>query len=799
MWASWVIGRASWRRRAAGLVGLGLLAGIVGGVVIGGIGGIRRSSTTLDRLIAATHLSPVVIMSPALTELSDAYVDRLRSLPEVESVTGTRQYVGRDDVGKNWWSLRTHDSADPTTPVMVSGRAPDPRRPDDVIVSVNTARLYDLHVGSRYRVDLYSFAQLQSINLDTWTPPEGPSPLLRVVGIYRDPLDAARSGTGTSVRASASFDAAYGSGAGLGGVEVRLRDGVTEDAFARALRRADAAAGLSDADGTAPRAQRWLDVARSGEEQSRGVITIGLGAFAAVASVAGVVALAQSLRRWVYPLEGDLAPLRAMGATRAERRLAVAVAALPHVAVAVPVAIGVAYAMSGMFPFGVLADVEPTPGLRADLPLLATGAVGIAVVALVTTWLVASAVERGPSRRRLPAPTPSVLAAAELAGTPIPATVGMRFVLRPGSARRALPVNTAIAAAVLAIAGLTAATVFTASLDRLVATPARYGNNWDLSLELLSSPTGRSALAALADDADIAAVGVSTTLENGVSVAGRPTKATVVRAVKGQLQLQVLRGRPPSGPQEVVLGPELLRSAGAQLGDTVRVRGPEGRTVAFTVVGTALSINAESDTYPSEAFFGPDADPTVIPSDLGGAAFSTAQVTFADGVDESRAARRIDDAYPFALMNESFPRPPAGITNVAQLSMVPRLLAAFLALLGFAALVHALAVTVRSRRRDLGILRSLGFTRAQAAATIVSLTSTIVLIGVAIGIPLGLVLGASGWRLVAQRVHVAPDSLMPFLWIGLAAVVALVTANLVALLPARAAAHLAPGDALRTE
>lgn len=797
MRAAWFLGRSAWRRRWAGLVGLGLLAGIVGGVVVGSLGGIRRSASAFDRLIEASHLAPFAVLSPGLTDLPADYGAALRDLPEVQSATATRKFVGRERVEKNWWSLSAFAADDPATPVMVDGRPPAADRPDEIIVSLNTARLYDLAVGSTITVDFYTIDEMLRIDADSWNQPLGPAPELQVVGVYRDPLDAARSGTGTSVRAGPAFITAYGGNSGIGGFDIALRRGADEDRFAAGVERINRGLGLAPGEGPMP--DRWIAVAADSERQSQNVIALGLGAFAAVAALAGLVAHGQTLRRWCYPVEADQAPLVAMGATGADRRLAILLAALPHVLVAVPVTLLVAFAVSPLFPFGVIRDLEPDPGFRGDPVLFALGAIAVAVVVSAMTWLVASAVVRGPIRRRRAGAPTGVLSAVELAGAPVPATVGMRFVLRPGTARRALPVNTAIAAAVLAVAGITAATLFTSSLDRLLDEPARYGNAWDLSLELLSSPDGPAALDRLVADPDIVAIDTPTTLNPTITVAGQPTTATVLHTVKGSMQLQVGRGRPPTGPQEIAVGPKLLDRAGATIGDEIEVVGIDGRPARFTVVGTALTVSSESATYHSEAFFSREVSQEVIPWNAERGAFPMALIRFAPGVDKEAATAAIDEAYPFALMNESFPRPPSEITNVAQLDSLPRLLAGFLAFLGFAALVHALVVTVRSRRRDLGILRSLGFTRVQSAATIVAMTSTIVVIGVTIGVPLGLVVGASGWRLVAQQVYVATDSLMPLVWIAVAVAAALVVANLTALLPARAAARQAPIESLRVE
>jgi ABC-type lipoprotein release transport system permease subunit len=116
-----------------------------------------------------------------------------------------------------------------------------------------------------------------------------------------------------------------------------------------------------------------------------------------------------------------------------------------------------------------------------------------------------------------------------------------------------------------------------------------------------------------------------------------------------------------------------------------------------------------------------------------------------------------------------------------------------------AALAHTLTSGVRRRRRDLAILKTLGFTRAQVAAT-VSWQATIIVAGAAlIGVPLGLGLGRLLWNLFAADLGVQPEAVAPF---GLALLVVpgvVLFANAIAALPGWAAARVRCAVVLRTE
>jgi ABC-type antimicrobial peptide transport system permease subunit len=55
-------------------------------------------------------------------------------------------------------------------------------------------------------------------------------------------------------------------------------------------------------------------------------------------------------------------------------------------------------------------------------------------------------------------------------------------------------------------------------------------------------------------------------------------------------------------------------------------------------------------------------------------------------------------------------------------------------------------LTIRRRSRDVGVLRSLGFTPRQVGATLLTMAGTTVVIGLAVGVPLGLALGRLAWN-----------------------------------------------------
>jgi uncharacterized protein (TIGR03382 family) len=115
------------------------------------------------------------------------------------------------------------------------------------------------------------------------------------------------------------------------------------------------------------------------------------------------------------------------------------------------------------------------------------------------------------------------------------------------------------------------------------------------------------------------------------------------------------------------------------------------------------------------------------------------------------------------------------------------------------ALAVTLAASVRRRRRELALLKTLGFTQRQLRTAVAWQSSVVVVIGTAVGIPLGIGLGRGLWRAFANELHVVSEPTAPVVWIGLIAVGSLLLANLVAVLPARFAGRTPTALVLREE
>ncbi|MGH9030232.1 MAG: FtsX-like permease family protein, partial [Acidimicrobiales bacterium] len=180
-------------------------------------------------------------------------------------------------------------------------------------------------------------------------------------------------------------------------------------------------------------------------------------------------------------------------------------------------------------------------------------------------------------------------------------------------------------------------------------------------------------------------------------------------------------------------------------------------------------------------------DPVTGPNDV--------LVRFRPGADRAAALRSLDriaaattNTANFGVVPVSVQRP-AEIVDDRSLGATPVFLGLGLATGAVCALALTLVASVRRRRRDLALLKTLGFTARQLAATVTWQSTVAVGLGALAGVPLGIALGRWLWDLFARDIHAVPSPSVPVLWVAVIAVGALALANVVAALPGRYAAR----------
>ena len=141
---------------------------------------------------------------------------------------------------------------------------------------------------------------------------------------------------------------------------------------------------------------------------------------------------------------------------------------------------------------------------------------------------------------------------------------------------------------------------------------------------------------------------------------------------------------------------------------------------------------------------------------------------------------------------------PSSLINFGEAVNFPLIFGAMLAVFGAATLLHLLVVSVTRRRREVGLLKVLGFVNGQVASAVAWQATTLALVGIVIGGPLGVVIGRVVWTAFASNLGVVPVSVVPIWLICELVAGVLVVANLIAVAPGLAATRSRPGQLLRT-
>jgi ABC-type antimicrobial peptide transport system permease subunit len=126
-------------------------------------------------------------------------------------------------------------------------------------------------------------------------------------------------------------------------------------------------------------------------------------------------------------------------------------------------------------------------------------------------------------------------------------------------------------------------------------------------------------------------------------------------------------------------------------------------------------------------------------------------------------------------------------------------LAAVLIVFAVGTLAHVLLTSVRRRRRDLALLKTLGFARSQVLGVVAWEASAFAVVALLIGLPLGVFAGRWAWAYFANAAGAPAQATVPLPAVLLAIPVTFLIANLVAAWPGWTAARLRPATVLHAE
>ena len=168
-------------------------------------------------------------------------------------------------------------------------------------------------------------------------------------------------------------------------------------------------------------------------------------------------------------------------------------------------------------------------------------------------------------------------------------------------------------------------------------------------------------------------------------------------------------------------------------------------------------------------------------------------------VTGSRGPASINRSLDYDSSIATTPITPTSLVNFGEAVDFPLIFGAMLAVFGAATLAHLLVVSVSRRRREIGLLKVLGFVKRQVASTVSWQATTVAVVGIIFGVPLGVIAGEAVWRTFANNLGAVPFAVVPIWLIGVLVAGVLVVANLIAVAPALAATRSKPGALLRND
>jgi len=825
---------ATFGRRWGTYVSVVVLIALVGGLSMGSVAGARRTESSFPTYLASTNPTTVNVLAgfddPALgqkTGYNPRIISAIAHLPYVEHSTTAVGFDGNIDLN-SVTGVHLDYSAGETPPTvvgstngeyltqdrvtLVAGRLADPNRTDEAVMDAQAATEWGLHVGSVIGLPFYTDAEDNS-------PSYSGGPYLvakvRIVGevvfstsVVQDDIEALGSAVvllSPALTRELAPCCAYYSGSALqvqGGAanaeRVRL-----ETAKVTPLASAGIG-GASSPELVVTKAQRAIKPE-----------AIALGVFGGIAGIAVLLIAGLMIGRILRVGAAEAETLRALGADRAMTLGDGLIGLLGAIVVGSLLAVAVAVALSPLTPLGPVRPVYPYPGIAFDWTVLGLGLVALVIVigslALLLGRRELNRLSSGDSADSSPH-EPGVVRSASSAGLPLAVVIGLRFALESGRGRNAAPVRSAILGAAIAVVVLVATVTFGASLDNLVSHPGLYGWNWNYAL--LSGFAGQEDLpqhqiATLLDrDRDVQAWSGANFV--GARLDGQEVQ-TLSEAPRAAVQPPLLSGHGLEGADEVVLGGTTLTALHKRVGDTVTFNNGMTKPLQLRIVGTATmttiakglemgtgALVATSD-FPA-SLLNPQQSPIPGPNAV--------LVRVRSGVSSAAALASLDEvtakvnAIPgdggaaggvLAVLR------PAEIVNYRSMGTTPAILSIGLAAGAVVALGLTLVASVRRRRRDLALLKTLGFTQRQLAAVVAWQSSVAVVIGTVIGVPLGIVAGRALWDLFAHEINAVPAPAVPASLIALIVIGAIVLANVVAAFPGRMAARTPTALVLRSE
>jgi ABC-type lipoprotein release transport system permease subunit len=840
--------RATWRS----LVVLALVLGIGGGVALTAFSGAQRSDSAMPEFVAyslpddggflfGSVSSPPVSPSEAPDSLALSPAEqRVVDLPQVVAhFQAPYLFLTTDPTGQknNLNSIGSSDAAlyrRVDRPLVVAGHLPDPTRPFDVAVNELAAEQRHLHVGSHFHLYAYSAAQFQHGGLTNASEigpkvPAGPSFTMRVTAIVRFPQDvnailplAAKRDVSYEGQQNAYLTPAFlpHLAAGLripiqkipeiNLVAVRLRHGAADwkpfAAAATAVGKGQIFTSAGNVYG--------IRTAASSAERGIHLEVVALLVFGAIAALVTLLLVGQAIARQVMREADDYASLRSLGATR-HQLISVVMARATVIGIAGGVlAFVIAVLASPLMPFGLARQAEIHTGFNVNPDLLVPGLLAIALLIAAGTMLPAWRVSRHSlvtARDGVNSRPSGVVEYLARSPVPLVVSMGVRFGLVRG--RGSVPVVTAIFGAVVSVAALAAALTFGTSLQHLLNSPSQQGWNWDVLVGNPNTMTDQEAHAGrlLAQNHFVgaySAIAILAGASQGTAVIDGKVVDMLLAfdPLKGSVYPPLIEGHAPRAADEIVLASQTLQDLHRRIGQMVTIAGPEGRPLTLRVVGRMISPSV-GDLFTNNMgdgawVYGPAVrkqqaqTPANPGSSVPPTVFTLFAVRYAPGVSHTAAFASVQHDFGRTVLRQL---PSEDVLNLQSVDRLPTLFAGLVVLLGIATVGNTLVASVRQRRRDLAILKTIGFVRRQVAAVVAWQATSVSLVALLVGLPLGVAGGRWAWNLVTPGIGSVSPPLVSTVAIAALVPATLLVANVIAAWPAWVAARVAPAVVMRSE
>jgi hypothetical protein len=799
--------RAALRRQWRSLLLIAALFALIGGIALVALAGARRTQSAYPRFLSAQNPSTMAVDIGGVDAEGQAALGQIAQLPGVERASAYYAFYvapwvdGQADPTQNFEVLGSVDGRyfdqDIFTPS--DGRRPDPGRADEVAVNEAAAKAHGYHVGQRIDLATVSRSDVEDgvIPIEELQPRILTHATIVGVGAFIEEVlqdDTDRSPLMLMTPAYVQQADGYQLYAWLGLILDKGDDGVP--AITREITERAGDSGSAFFRVTSTDTFHALQAVRP--------VSLALGVFGLIVAFGCVVFVGQALDRHVRLGRPERETALAIGALPSE--IALSSAAGPALAVLVGAAgAGVlAILASPTMPIGRLREFEVAPGIDVDWTVIGLGSALLAFALLAVLAVVA--IRETPDRvlrrnRKAPAFRGALLAGAS--NFPATMAAGVRFAFEPGTGRVVVPVRSVLAGTATAVAALVAALVFGASLTRLVDEPPLFGWNWDVAIvdgagygNTQPDVTDR-LLGANGDVAAYSGAYFGSDRIDGqpVPLLGMPPSSVVTPPIRS--------GRMVAAPGEIVLGTATIERLGKGVGDSV-----SSSAGTLSIVGTATlpSLGVVHGEHTSLGVGGivayeqlPGWDRNITESGASGP--NVLFVRFRDGVDRAAAAKRLeplaDQLSDYNGASVTRVQRPAEIVNASSIRGASLVLGLAIAVAAVGSLALALTTAVRRRRHEFALLKAVGFTRRQVAASVAWQATVTMLSGLVIGVPVGVAAGRFLWDRFADQLDVVAQPAVGVTPILAVAVAALLVANLIAVVPALTVRRVPAALALR--